>query len=398
VWLPSNKTFRRLFVGQTVSLVGDGMQRVGLLWWAKANGGTPTVVAVALSVALPLVLVSPFGGVLADRIDATRLLVGADALRVVTTGMLCVLFAFFNPAQIIVCALIVTSSVASAIFEPTYLATIPRIVPRDELASATGIGLANSAAGGLLGPMIGGFMLSVASLPLLLLINAGSFVWSAIFVYSARIPSLVVDKDSLETSEAQVHQLRFDVRGTVAVIRSVHGLPRLVGLTTVLNAAVAPIAVLIVALCADKLALGASGYGYLQAIFGTGVLVGSIASGRKLRGRAFLPLQALALSLAFVAVLNTVGCGLALLVAGVAMAQANVELSTAFQMLVPDHVRGRVYGLASAISTATRPAGLLLAAPLLSLVGVTRAFVLVAGLIAFSTVVWGRGQLSSRVC
>ena len=51
--------FRRLWVGQFVSTIGDGMQRIALLWWAKHHGGNGLLIAVALATMLPTIVCSP---------------------------------------------------------------------------------------------------------------------------------------------------------------------------------------------------------------------------------------------------------------------------------------------------------------------------------------------------
>ena len=68
--LRTPSAFRRLWVGQFVSTIGDGMQRIALLWWAKHHGGNGLLVAVALSTIVPTIVCSPIGGWLASGIGA----------------------------------------------------------------------------------------------------------------------------------------------------------------------------------------------------------------------------------------------------------------------------------------------------------------------------------------
>ena len=86
--LRSHPRFARLWLAQVVSVIGDGMHRIALLWWARTHGGTALLVAVAACTIAPVVLASPFAGSLADRVDRRHLLVGADLWRLGTVALL----------------------------------------------------------------------------------------------------------------------------------------------------------------------------------------------------------------------------------------------------------------------------------------------------------------------
>ena len=157
-------TFRRLWIGQSVSVVGDGMQRIALLWWAKHHGGNGLLAAVALSTIIPVVAGSPIGGWLADRSDRRTLMLAADIARLCTTALLAALLIGGDSPAVLVCALIALAGLATSVFDPTYAATVPPIVDEEDLPAANGLNMANSAVGGLVGPLVGGVLLGVFSL------------------------------------------------------------------------------------------------------------------------------------------------------------------------------------------------------------------------------------------
>jgi MFS family permease len=367
------------------------MQRVGLLWWAKGYGGTRSAVAIALASTIPMVLLLPYGGVLADRFAAKRLLVTTDLIRLLATGLLAVVVSPRTKGLIFVCVLVIFSSSATSVFEPTYNAVVPRLVREEDLGSANAIGLANLAGANLIGPILAAALLATTSLPLLVAVNSLTFGWSALFVLHTTIPKLAAaDATDADTPK----RMRLNVRNTVALVRSIPGLSRLVGLPILLNAAVAPLSIFVLALAVDRFHLNATGFGLMQVALGLGLLIGALSAAQLLRGRTFAPLQLVALSLAALPIWSSTFAGVALFTLGFATAIANTELLTAFQLLVPEHSRGRVFGVSSSLTTGLRPASLLLAAPMLSVLGVRGAFVVVAAAVAIPTLVWGRGSLT----
>src|SRR4051812_38727077 len=176
------RDFRLIWTGQVVSVVGDGMQRIALLWWARREGGNGLLAAVALSTMLPLIVGSPFGGWMADRFDRRRLMLGADLARLVLTGSLAALVLGGGGSSFVVCALVAACALATSVFEPTYAAAVPSLIPPEDRPAANGMNMANSAVGGLIGPLVGGALIGAFSVGTVLLINALTFAWSALFV------------------------------------------------------------------------------------------------------------------------------------------------------------------------------------------------------------------------
>ena len=384
--LRTRSTFRRLWVGQFVSTIGDGMQRLVLLWWASQHGGSGLLLAMALCTTVPTVVASPVGGWLADHLDRRRLLVSADVVRLVTTSLLAVLVGTDDPPVVVVGLAVVLASVAAAVFDPTYSAAVPTVVAADDLPAANGLNMANSAVGSLVGPLAAGVLIGVTGPGWVLAVNAATFVWSAAVIATCRLP---------RPAAAEGHVPRAGVRRSIETVRSVAGLGRLVGLATTLNMVVAPVPVLLAALAVSRLDAGPVGFGLLQVLLGIGLLAGSLAAGVLARGRLALPFVVLGVALASIGVLPVVGVGCALLVAGGAVAIANTEAMVRFQRSVPPEVQGRVFGVLGSLSEGLRPLGLVLAAPLLGGVGVSGAFVVVGTLVVVASVLLTRGPSPS---
>ncbi|CAB4878530.1 unannotated protein [freshwater metagenome] len=375
------RNFRLIWIGQVVSVIGDGMQSVALLWWARRTGGNALLAAVAASMIVPFVICAPFGGWLADRYDRRHLLIAADLQRVVVTATLAVLAIRHHASPVLICALVALSSMATAVFDPTYSTVVPSLIESEHRAAANGLNMANSAVGGLIGPLLGGLMISVFDVGNVMLVNAATFAWSAAFIVCARIP-----RPAGATPQARE---RHSTRGAIASVVREPQLRRLVGLASVLNMVAAPVPLLIVALAVDRFHVGPGAYGALEITVSAGVLVGALLAGKFAKGAISLPMLLIGGCLASAGLLPIVGTGVAFLIGGVAIAIANTSLLTTLQGVVAPEVQGRVFGVVGALGEGLRPVGLALGAPLLAIVGVSWAFIVVGGLVIVTTLLLG---------
>lgn len=389
--LRQHADFRRIWIGQVVSVVGDGMQRIALLWWARHTGGNGLLTAVALSTMIPVVAASPFGGWLADRHDRRTLMVLADLGRMSTVAAMAVLVLWQHPAAAIVCTLVALSALGTAVFDPTYSAVVPTLIEPEQRPAANGLNMANSAVGGLVGPLVGGLLLARFSIGTVLFINAATFAWSAAWVARARVPRLA----GAGARRGGDHAERTGRAAFVEVIRD-RQVRRLVGLASVLNMVAAPVPLLIVALAVDRFHTGSTAFGVLEIMVSAGILAGALLAARFAAWPVVRPLVMVAVCLGVAGSLPYLGSAAAFVLGGFAIAIANTGVITMFQSAVPAEVQGRVFGVAGALGEGLRPLGLALGAPLLALVGVQGAFAVVGVGMLLATIAWARPKRSLR--
>ena len=383
------RNFRLLWLGQVVSVVGDGMQRIALLWWAKHTGGNGLLSAVAACSMVPMIVCSPIGGWAADRFDRRRLLAGADVARMATTALLAVLLLSGSAPTALVLALVAITAAGAAVFDPTYAATVPTLIAEEHRAAANGLNIANTAVGGLIGPLIGGGLIALFSVGSVMVVNSITFAWSAIWVLMATLPKPPARKAETAGSADSAAK-----RGSLHLVAGNVTIRRLVGVASVLNLVVAPVPLLIVSLAVDHFELGASAYTVLAAMLSAGMLIGSLLASRLARWPMVLSLSGVGGCFAATGLLPLVGVGIALVACGVAISAVNTRLVTTFQSEVPADVQGRVFGVMGSLGEGLRPLGLLLAAPLLSGVGVRGSLVIVGVAVVLTAVTWARPATS----
>ena len=183
--LRSNRNFRLLFIGQTVSQLGDWFNAVAVYALLLDLTGSATAVAWMLIVQfLPMALVGPLAGVVVDRVNRRRLMIVADILRgCVILGLLLV----HRADQIWIAYVVMGCTIAAAaFFEPARTATIPNITSREELMPANALSAAMWSAMLAAGASIGGVVTAVAGRNVAFTINALSFFASAYFISRTR--------------------------------------------------------------------------------------------------------------------------------------------------------------------------------------------------------------------
>ena len=179
--LSGNRNYRLLWFGQIVSQLGDWFNSVAVYALLLELTGTATSVALMIIVQfLPMALIGPMAGVVVDRVNRRRLMIGADILRgVLVLGLLLV----GRKDQVwLIYALMGTVVSATAFFEPARTAVIPSITSRDQLLTANALSSATWSAMLAIGAGLGGVVTALLGRNAAFLVNGISFFVSAAFI------------------------------------------------------------------------------------------------------------------------------------------------------------------------------------------------------------------------
>jgi MFS family permease len=183
--LRNNRNFRLLYIGQTISQLGDWFNTVAV--YALLLDLTGSAIAAAWMLILqmlPIAVVGPVAGVMVDRLNRRRIMVTADVLR----GCLIFGLLLVRRADQIWIAYVVTALTvaAQAFFEPARTSTIPNITSADELLPANALSSATWSAMLAIGASLGGLVSWALGRNVAFVINALSFFASALFIASTR--------------------------------------------------------------------------------------------------------------------------------------------------------------------------------------------------------------------
>ena len=190
--LRTNRNFRLLYIGQTISQLGDWFNSVAVYALLLDLTGSATAVAwMMIAQFVPLAVASPIAGVVVDRFDRRRIMMTADIVR----GVLIFGLLFVRTAGQVWIAYLVMGLTFSAtsFFEPARTATIPNLTSAEELMPANALSSATWSAMLALGASVGGLVTALAGRNIAFVINALSFFASAFFIsrtrYNAKPPA-----------------------------------------------------------------------------------------------------------------------------------------------------------------------------------------------------------------
>jgi MFS family permease len=179
-----NRDFGLLWLGQAVSLVGDGIYLVAIAWLVLDISNEPSALAlVGVAWTLPMLAALLFSGVLSDRFERRRLLIVADLMRFAAIGAIAAL-ALADAAELWqVIALVIVYGVGQALFQPAFSAIVPDIVPREQWLQVNAVrDLMEPLGLRFAGPVLGGLLIAVLGVGAAFVVDAATFAVSAVAV------------------------------------------------------------------------------------------------------------------------------------------------------------------------------------------------------------------------
>ena len=375
-----NRALRRLNLALAGSMIGDWAYATAVTVWAYGVGGA-TAVGIFGTVKLGVsALGAPFTSALADRIPRRTLMIGCDLLRAVVVAAAAALVEWDGP-DLLVFFLAVVAGLAGTAFRPAQLALTPSLVEEpDELTAANGVASTIESLAFFVGPAVGGFLLGVADVATVFLLNALTFVWSAVLVTGVhpRATSAVGAPLGSEDEDAPADPEGSFVRTAVAGFGVIWRHPDL-RLVTVIYCAQTVVAgaslVFGVAIALDLIDIGPTGLGYMDSTLGIGATFGglltvALASRHRLASDFGWGVFFWAVPLLLVAVWPVAAAAfVAMAVIGAANPVVDVNASTILQRLTPDAVLGRVFGALESALIGTMALGSLAMPLLVSWIG-----------------------------
>ena len=372
--------FRWLLTSLAVSQFGDWLYNLALVALVFERTHSPLWAgATTAARVLPVVILGPLGGVIADRFSRQRLMVACDLIRLALMAALAVVAVSHLPV-VIAPALAAVATLAASPYLPCVAATTPRLVPDADLPGANAARSAVTGLGVVAGPALGGILLLLGSPALAFIVNGVTFGLSALAVLAIRGGAAFRPG----TPDERPAGLLRGVAEGAAVLRAHPQALRLVGADIMCSLVYGMQTVLLI-LVARQAGLGLHGYGYLFAGIGAGSLAGTALASRALRCPHPRVILLTALAIVGVPMLALAGTRWGPLAIGLAAATGagailvEIMTETGLQRILPAEMFGRAYGLALPASLGGIVAGALIAPLLVSLLGGTGALIACGG-------------------
>ena len=175
------KNFTLLILGQLTSLFGNFILKLALSMYVLEATGSAAIFAGILSAAtIPTILLSPLGGILADRADRRNIMVALDALTGVS--VLCAaLFLSENNAIAVISTLLIILSILGAFETPTVQACIPTMLQGDNIMKGNAVVNQVASLSYLIAPMLGGVLYAMLGLKPVMYASVVCFFITALF-------------------------------------------------------------------------------------------------------------------------------------------------------------------------------------------------------------------------
>ncbi|MBA3943506.1 MAG: MFS transporter [Herpetosiphonaceae bacterium] len=339
-----HRNFTLIWAGLLVSNMGTWMQNVGQNWLIyKVTNNNPIYLGyLGLSFAIPMIVVPPVGGAIADRVNRVKLLYITQTGSLLLAVLLAVLTWSGTVQPLHILVITFAGSLLLAFDNPTRQALIPGLVPREDLMNAVSLNSATYTGAALIGPAIAGLLLNIVGAGWLFMINALS--------YLAVIGALFAMRN-VPTNPPRNTSLANALFGGFRYVWQHKLLLGLLLLSITASLFGRSYQQLLPIFADDVWHTGPGGYGALLSAGGAGALIGAfiMSSIREIKRQGLvllgsglitcLALAAFALSPQFIP-------GLVLLaIVGIAVSVFGTMIATMLQLDVPSELRGRVLSL-----------------------------------------------------
>ena len=382
------RDFRLLWFGLIVSNLGTWMQFTTLGYIVAnvaANGRLASLYVGILgaSSAVPVVLLSPLAGVVADRYPRRRVLFCTNGLQIVIALVLALLATFHALQLWEIFVLAGLRSTTQAFDAPARQSWVPLLVPKENLGNAIGLNSIAFNAPSVIGPPIAGVLILSVGV-------AASFYINAVATFAV-IAALVVMKPAPPASTKRENVWASIVAG-VKFLAGHPVLRAVVLLLAVVCLFVRPYSQLLPAYAAHVVHVDARGLGVMLAASGAGAILGSIVTavvGSRRRGAVwFASAVGMALGTMVLGLVHVYWVSLVVLpFIGLAILSFTGSSNVMLQMLSPEDMRGRAISVFSMVILGLVPAGSLLLGSIGAAVGLPHA-ITGGGVIALAIAIW----------
>ena len=370
----SNRNLNLLLGGQLVSQVGDKFHMLAVAFLVLKTTGSPAKMGLVLFCSIfPGMILGIVAGAIIDRYNRKIIIVFADVAR----GVIVLAMSFLYVAELLSFPLLLLTqvliSVCTAFFDPAIPAVLPQIVDKEELTQANSKTQLVSGIATIAGPMLGGLTVAWSGYLLAFLINAFSYLFSAVF-------ESFIQLGPVKRQNTVVTKLWDGIKAGCQYVVRTRQLMTILLMVAIIHFLVGSVEAVIPVLATLLQGGSAENIGFIQTSFGIGsVLAAFIISIRSINGRevGFLFGSVCCMGLVFLIISGVFALGTrfvgVFLLFFVCLGSLVIFAGTSFRSLiqkeVPEEMLGRVFGVVSSVGNISIPLAILLSGILLEYVG-----------------------------
>lgn len=381
-----------LLLGRLVSLFGTQIYNFALGLYVLKTTSSPLSFGTTLFFgALPRIIFGPFAGAIADRFDRKKMVVGMDFISGIIVLALFTISLIDGLRLPYIYAASFLLTTANTFFDIPFTASIPNIVDDKSLMKTNSLNQSISSIAAFIGPILGGIIFAYVDIKLFLFMNGISFVFSGIsemFINFEFNTHIMEDKNTKSQDTNNSRSILGEIKDGFSYLKSQEAIFILFMFAIFLNffvslGASVPFPYII----NNILKLSSTQFGFIQAASSIGMLLGSLflsfmPEKEKKYGYLVYGILILSISIVFIGLPvvpalrifnNTtyfILYAIMMMVTSIDLIFVNIPISVTMQRLVPDNMRGRIFGLLNTIASAIAPIGILLSGILSNIIPV----------------------------
>lgn len=347
----NNKVFMMIWFGQMIASIGSGLTSFGLNVHVFQQTRSATACsAVILCAFLPMVLLTPFAGIVADRFNRKKLMLIGDGFSAVSLLIMLIFMVGGNNNVVMICIFVFISAIFAALMDPVYKSLVTDLLTPAQFSKASGLIQLASSAKFLIAPAIAGILMKTSGIKVILMIDILTFILTlATIIYAGNSIVNIKDKNKKDNKSYLADLLE----GWDWLAKN-KGLLVLLLLTTVVTFYIGFVETLLTPML---LALtNSSTLGVIKSFGATGMLVTSIIVGFKGIEKGYIKVlsRAFAIMGILIVVLGSVRNLYMITLTGflffAMLPLANISIDVLVRSSLKEETQGRVWGLISFIS------------------------------------------------
>ena len=402
--LLKNKNFMLVIVGNFVSLIGSNIQQFVLSLYVLALTGSATLFASMLAVSiLPRIILSPIAGVFGDWFDKKKSIVILDLINAFILFAFAI-YLFYNEDLTIglIYLLVILLEITEIFFHSSMSVVIPSVVDKEHYLEANSLRTMIISFGTLMAPILGAIIYGALGLMIAIIINALSFLLSAISEMFIKVP-----KTKSEDNQNSISGFKKDFVEGIKIIKDSKPIKTIISIAMIVNFSIAPLfSVGLIFLVKEVLLQSDFRLGLLQTVLSASMIAAPILLTKKLKKMRLgdvLVISFLAIGFLIFLISATVNRSIinindgflsysivlvACFTIGIFTTAVNISVGTLFQKIVPMEYMGRTSTVLGLGCTLMIPIGQILFGYFYDIINPGIVMILNGAIIIFTVIVY----------
>ncbi len=377
------RDFFTIWTGQAISLFTSAILQMAIIFYLTEKTGSAMVLSIASLVGfLPYAVFGPMIGVLVDRYDRKKIMIGADLIIAAAGAAMAIIALYMELPVWMVMIVLFIRSIGTAFHSPALSAVTPLLVPEEQLTRCAGYSQSLQSISYILSPAAAAFLYSVWELNAIIAIDVLGAVIACITVALVRIPKLSLKKQSLEQNFMK------EMKEGLVVLKENKGLFALLLIGTLYMFVYMPINALYPLISMEYFAgtpmhISITEIAYASGMLAGGVLLGLLGSFKKRIVLITASIFMMGASLTISGLLPTSGFVIFVVccaIMGFSVPFYSGVQTALFQEKIKPEYLGRVFSLTVSIMSLAMPVGLILSGIFADRIGVNNWF-LISGIL-----------------